>query len=126
MHASDAQIVHSRSPMRAAMARARADRLPLGTQITVTDMSGVDHRFEVSRSALSQGMERGGRVVLHSADATRAPSEGVHVIHATSAREAAELFATEMGGQLASRSVEVDSHTGFSNPQEFDVHPRGV
>lgn len=126
MHASNAQIVHSHDPMHAAMTRAHADKLPLGTEITVTDMKGADHRYEVSRSALSRGMTRGGRVALRSLDEEQARvPEGVHVIHATSAQEAADLFAAEMGGHLVSHSVEVDTHTEFSNPQVFDVHRRG-
>lgn len=121
MHA--ARVFRSHSAYEAAAKYAYERRLPLGAVVEVTDIRGKQHKYVVSRSALSRGKNEGGFVQLGSFGKVAQLAHGTYTIHASCAEDAARLYAIEMGNHLGGRDVEVgeivNNEVDFSSSKVF-------
>ena len=104
---SDGKVIHEPSSHGAALRIASENRLPLGSSIYVTDVMGEEVRYVVTRSALSSHLEGGGKASVTMVPLGDNVVPDVHTIYAADEKQAAFLYASEMGGNLASDMVRV-------------------
>ena len=101
---SNIRTIHARNEEDAATTRAIDLRLPLGSVMTVSNQLGEDRTFMVTRSVLSESFPDGGRTQVTEIGSHQ-PSQDVHTIYAKTAKDAALLYAAEMGNYLPSDTI---------------------